>query len=340
MNFNKKYKFIIKSAGTGLFIVFTILLTLKLQGQDPQFSQFYAHPLNLNPALAGTGECSRVMLNYRNQWPSISGGFKTYAFSADLYAEAISGGLGVSFYSDDAAGLVNTTRVAGMYAYHLQLSDFSRLNFGLEAAYYQQKLMWDDLIFSDMINYTDGTVLQGVSGEVPPDRTSVSVADFAAGMLWGYDDKYYIGIAAHHLSEPDLGYYDNGSNPLFRKYTVHAGANFTVIEGDYRSERGKLILNPNVLYQQQQNAKQLNAGINVEFMPMIAGIWYRHNFTNPDGLIFLVGLKQKRYKFGYSYDMTMSELSGESGGAHELSFALLFNCGKRNKPGAIKCPEF
>ncbi|MCB2219392.1 MAG: PorP/SprF family type IX secretion system membrane protein [Bacteroidetes bacterium] len=318
------------------------LLLVSLNGfsQDPQFSQYYAHPLYLNPALAGTGECSRVMLNYRNQWPSISGGFKTYAFSADLYSDALSGGLGLSIYADDAAGLVNTIRAGGMYAYHLNLGQQTSLNMGIEAAFFQQKLMWDELVFSDMINYTDGTVLKGVTGEVPPDRTTISVVDFSAGLVLGIREKYYIGFASNHLTEPDLGYYSNSSNPLFRKYTAHAGALFTVLEGDYRSERGKLILNPNVLYQQQQNAKQLNAGCNVEFMPLIAGIWYRHNFVNPDGFIFLVGLKQKRYKFGYSYDLTMSELSGESGGAHEISFALLINCDKRNRPGAIKCPEF
>jgi hypothetical protein len=46
-------------------------------------------------------------------------------------------------------------------------------------------------------------------------------------------------------------------------------------------------------------------------------------------------------KFGYSYDLTLSKLSDGSGGAHEVSLALLIGCNKkRRRPGAIKCPEF
>ena len=36
--------------------------------QDPSFTQFYANPLYLNPAFAGTARCPRLNLNYRNQW--------------------------------------------------------------------------------------------------------------------------------------------------------------------------------------------------------------------------------------------------------------------------------
>jgi hypothetical protein len=74
---------------------------------------------------------------------------------------------------------------------------------------------------------------------------------------------------------------------------------------------------------------------------LTAGIWYRYNIDNGDGAIFVVGLAHKRLKIGYSYDVTLSALKGTTGGAHEVSLALLFNCDKkRNKPGAIKCPEF
>ena len=102
-----------------------------------------------------------------------------------------------------------------------------------------------------------------------------------------------------------------------------------------------MIINPNILYQQQQNAHQLNLGLNFTYYPVLVGLWYRHNVENPDAVIFLVGITQKRFKFGYSYDYSLSKLLGESGGAHEVTVSLLVNCeGKRNKPGAIKCPEF
>ena len=61
---------------TALFIL-TIGLTTGVFAQDPQFSQFYAAPLYLNPAFAGSSELARVGINYRNQWPAMPGNFVT-----------------------------------------------------------------------------------------------------------------------------------------------------------------------------------------------------------------------------------------------------------------------
>ena len=52
-------------------LLFLMLLAWMAQGsaQDVIYSQFYANPLYLNPALAGAKLNSRVTLNYHNQWP-------------------------------------------------------------------------------------------------------------------------------------------------------------------------------------------------------------------------------------------------------------------------------
>jgi len=62
-----------------------------LFAQDPIFSQFYANPLYLNPAMAGSSVCPRLIFNYRNQWPAISGTYITYNASYDQYVDNISG---------------------------------------------------------------------------------------------------------------------------------------------------------------------------------------------------------------------------------------------------------
>ncbi len=309
--------------------------------QDAIFSQFYSNPLYLNPALAGTGECSRLILNYRNQWPSLPANFTTFSASADHYVEALSGGIGLLINSDNAGGgAINTLKISGIYAYHLKLSENASLNAGFEATYYRQQLKWDKLIFPDMIDPVSGNINIAGTGEKPPDNTTVSVPDFSTGLLLGIGEKYYFGIAADHLAEPDLKYYNNTRNPLYRKFTVHGGARFN-LGSSYQPQSSDFILSPNILFQHQQDANQLDFGLYVEKSPLVVGTWFRHNFKNPDGLVFLIGITQKRFKFGYSYDLTLSKLKGSTGGAHEVSLALLVNCyKKRNKPGAIKCPEF
>ena len=79
--------------------------------QDPQFTQFYANPLYLNPAFAGTSIQSRVVMASRVQWPSIPGAFQTYSVSYDQFFAMIKSGFGVDVYYDRAgSGGLSTTR--------------------------------------------------------------------------------------------------------------------------------------------------------------------------------------------------------------------------------------
>ena len=60
-------------------------LVNEVKAQDPTFSQFFANPLYLNPAMAGTNICPRISLNHRNQWPGIGKTYVTYSASYDQY---------------------------------------------------------------------------------------------------------------------------------------------------------------------------------------------------------------------------------------------------------------
>ena len=72
--------------------IFFILLVIRFfiaetSAQDYTYSQFYANPLYLNPAMAGSEYCPRLILNYRNQWPSLPEAFVSYSASFDRYSE-------------------------------------------------------------------------------------------------------------------------------------------------------------------------------------------------------------------------------------------------------------
>src|SRR5258706_13582709 len=64
-----------------LFLIF--LRSTVMLAQDPEFSQYYAAPLYLNPAFTGTTDDHRFIMNYRNQWPNIARGYQTLAVSYD-----------------------------------------------------------------------------------------------------------------------------------------------------------------------------------------------------------------------------------------------------------------
>ena len=78
-----------------------------------------------------------------------------------------------------------------------------------------------------------------------------------------------------------------------------------------------------MLYVKQGDFAQINGGAYFGFGSFFAGGWYRHTTSNSDAIIGLVGLQKGVLKFGYSYDITISGLAGDSGGTHE--FSLVFN---------------
>jgi type IX secretion system PorP/SprF family membrane protein len=165
--------------------------------------------------------------------------------------------------------------------------------------------------------------------------------DFSTGIVFGYNERLYIGAAAHHITMPDLAFYQGNTSRLDMKITVHAGALFDLQQGLQGSEVDKLSFSPNVVYMQQGDFHQLNGGMSVNVYPFVAGLWYRYNFENPDAAIVMLGFQQRQFKIGYSYDFTLSKMGLPAGGAHEISLAWFLPCPKKEfKYKAIKCPSF
>jgi len=305
-------------------------LSFESSAQDPAFSQFYANPLYLNPALAGSAQCPRVILNYRNQWPGIPATFVTYSASYDQYVDALSGGIGLQAYHDRAGtGIINTNHVSGMYAYQLAVDRNFSIKAGFQATYYQRSIDWSSLTFGDQIDERFGFIYN--TGETPIE-SNVNRIDFSAGFL-GFTDRFYFGLAAHHLTEPNESFFQNAESRLPRKYTGHVGALIPL--NSAVPEEGSI--SPNIVYQRQGEFNQLNLGMYLNKGIMTGGVWYRWN----DALIFLVGIYTDAFRFGYSYDVTVSSLGTQTLGSHEISVTMMFPCRqKRRKFRQMQCPKF
>jgi type IX secretion system PorP/SprF family membrane protein len=316
------------------------LIAGDLFAQDPEFSQFYANPLYLNPALAGVTVCPKANANYRNQWPGIGKAFITYNISYDQYVNFLHGGVGAEVLTDRAgSGNLNTTIISLMYAYKFNLSSHLQASGALKVSYYQRSLNWANLQFEDMIDPISGFTLP--TAEKAPDNQTVAAVDFSTGVFLSYDDLFYGGIAVDHLSQPKVGFYADNATQLSMKYTVHAGSVINLHSNGSSDEDREFSISPNILYQQQFNFHQLNIGLYLTIDPFIGGLWFRHNFENPDAIIPMLGIHYKNLRVGYSYDYTVSKLKTASGGAHEVSASWQFPCiEKRRHIRAIKCPRF
>ncbi len=314
-----------------------ILISNDANAQDPAFSQFYANPLYLNPAFAGTTPkgCPRANLNYRDQWPGIGRTYVTTSASWDQHINAIGGGLGILVVNDRAgSGHLNTSHASLLYSYHLEVNRGFSVKAGFEASYRMIKLDWTDLTFGDMIDAQYGFIYP-TQEDIANNKTTVSYPDFSTGIL-GYSKNFFFGFAAHHLTQPNQGFISVSELP--RKITAHVGGNIAL----NKFSRNSTTISPNFMYQKQQDFQQFNYGVYVNRGPMVGGLWMRNSLKNIDSFILMVGLIQETFKFGYSYDITVSNLKNSNTlGAHELSFTLFMPCRSKNKSyNTISCPQF
>ncbi len=316
---------------TLIIAIFFLVGVNKLFAQDPEFTQFYANPLYLNPAFAGSVRCPRLVMNYRHEWPGIAGTYVTTSASYDQYVNALHGGLGALVMNDRAGdGTLTTTNLSLIYAYHLAITRKFSIIAGFQGTYAQKRVDWSKLNFGDMIDPKYGFIY--TTKEQLPANPSPSYTDFSAGIL-AFSNKFYGGFVVNHITEPDESFL-NGVSPLPRKITGHLGMSIPLNSRESS-------ISPNILYQQQQDFRQLNLGLYINKGPLVGGFWMRTSNRNADSFILLVGIQQGHFRFGYSYDVTIYKLALVSGGSHEISLALQFPCHpKKKKFRTISCPSF
>jgi type IX secretion system PorP/SprF family membrane protein len=315
----------------------------RVSSQDPHFSQFYANALYLAPSFAGATEENRVSLNYRNQWPAVPGVFHTYNFSYDRYMPNFNSGIGVlATYDVAGSGDLSASTVGLLYSYDIQINQEWHLRPGINFKFVYLGLNYGKLIWNHMI--TAGGTTPSVT---PPPFESVADVDFATSLL-AFNDRIWAGFTLDHLLSPKQSFYGDDDT------TVPLKASFF---GGYQiARRGRLIRNSkytevlsiaaNMTY--QDRFLQSNVGLYYYREPIIFGLWYRGvplvTSQAGDAVIALFGIKTNDLHIGYSYDFTISNLIGSTGGAHEISLVYEFVTtslgGARRRFHAVPCPEF
>lgn len=328
------------------FLIFFILLfcSIRVQAQDPHFSQFHANPMYLNPSYTGANFCPRVIMNYRNQWPALAGDYVTYNTSLDFGLNEIHGGLGLIVLHDRQGwGALNTNKISLLYAYHAKLSGTTTLSGGFQFSYFERELD-PNQNFGDEIDPQLGFIYESFDPFANPEYLKVNFTDLSLGILLN-TQKYFVGLALHHFTEPSYAFFDEDNlGKLPMKITIHGGSRVVVEDlGYFNSSFLKKfsVLTPHILFQKQAESEQINLGATLSSDHLGLGLSYRRGFNNSDALIILFGYELEKYKIGYSYDLTVSKLGIPSGGSHEISLQIQLGCFyKKPAQNTIPCPKF
>jgi type IX secretion system PorP/SprF family membrane protein len=173
--------------------LFFLAMSKELEAQDPAFSQFFASPLTLNPALTGKfNGIIRAAGNYRNQWPSVNNAFITSTVSIDgsilkdKLPESDAWGIGIMAMSDKTASGILTSNFVSIYtAYHKSINEdgTQQIGVGFQGTYANKILDGPRLNFADGLQI-DGSFLPSPTEPVNQKRISANYFDMNAGVLY------------------------------------------------------------------------------------------------------------------------------------------------------------
>lgn len=338
-----------------ILTILTLVFSRMAFAQDPQFTQFYAAPLYLNPAFAGSALAPRITANYRNQWPAITN-YVTTMVGLDHYIEKYNSGVGLLLMNDSQGqGRIQSTEIGLQYAYQFQVGEETFVRLGLQGSYVNRNINYFGLTTGDQ--FTDRGFITGsvstdpaLQGGMPKNK----YLDFSTGGLF-YSDWFWIGASAHHINRPDQSFFVAGRDRLPTKFSFQTGlriplGSFSGLGDDADRE---ISFSPVLLYKQQGKYSQLDLGAYLTYAPLTIGLYYRgipfkrynQTINNHDAVAVLAGYRMDKFSIGYSYDVTISTL-GNSGGSHELSLSYIFEkpegrrSGVRRRDKKLPCPKF
>ncbi|MEI6697221.1 MAG: PorP/SprF family type IX secretion system membrane protein [Bacteroidota bacterium] len=333
-----------------LLLLFVLLSSQFLAGQDIHFSQFTDSPLNLNPALTGFFHGShRFVLNHRNQWTSVTKPYSTFSGSFDMqllkrkFKRDIIG-IGIVFNSDRAgdAGMGTTqANLSLSYTKGLNKRNSHFISFGIQAGGAQHRFDYSQLNFDNQYNgdFYDPSLYNGENFN----KSNYFYADISSGVHWflQLQDQllFNAGISAFHLNQPNLSFFDNGGVKLNTRFVFYANSEIGI-------SRNTNIL-PSLLLMKQGPYLELCVGADFKFINNNSPYFYSAInlgafIRNKDAFIVKLGLDQRKWSFGLSYDFNFSDLSPASKylGGYEISVIYIVNQIHKKKIKEIPCSIF
>ncbi|SFA57483.1 type IX secretion system membrane protein, PorP/SprF family [Pedobacter suwonensis] len=306
-------------------VLVSLLFTAKSFAQtDPHFSQYYANPLYLNPALTGVIDGDyRATVNFKQQWSALNSSFLTGGASFDM-APKKNFAFGATILNQRAGELdfnYLSALVSGSYRLRFGAEGLQMVSFGLQAGIINRSFDFSQARFGNQFNPITGYDGGMMSGETLSSQSSL-VPDVNAGIMFFDGDpnrniNVFLGASAAHLTRP-MDRFSGTNSRVPVRFTGHGGARIRASE--------LLDIVPNALFMYQGNTNEVSLGAYAQLnVNPSANILFGGNYRIKDAAIAFVGLQLKNMVFGLSYDVNTSSFNraSNSNGGLELSISLI-----------------
>ncbi len=322
---------------------------ISLHAQDPNFSQFFSSPLNVNPALtARINSDWRVISNFRDQWIGPASPYATGTISYDTKAlqnkipnvheeKNILGIGGMLMYDYAMDGIMKSTYASANISYNIVLADgpvVHRLGAGFGATYGKRTVDFSRLTWEEQwVGYS------GFDKNLPSGEAALTNMKgfFSAntGLVYSMtseNSNFDLGAAIFHVNTPKQTFLQDPNQRLAMRKVVHA--NFETYLNN------SVVLNTNAIYQFQDQATYYSFGAGLGYyLPqdpdiiLNAGMWY----WSKNAVIPYVGFAYKDFQLGLSYDLTISKLDQASMKPKTFELSLIYR-GIKEPTFGIPCP--
>lgn len=177
-----------------ILLVFAVTVSLQLAaGSDPYFRQAENILRYYNPAYTGLLDAKNksLLLSFRNQWMDFRDGAPmTFSTTFGGYFEKLKGAVDGT-YMFDRNGVYQNHWLSMKYAFNARLGEHMNLNIGGRASLALINADFGPCITAP--NYV--CEIEGVH--------KAAIPDFDAGLMLTHTDKFFLGLSARHLTEPE-----------------------------------------------------------------------------------------------------------------------------------------
>jgi type IX secretion system PorP/SprF family membrane protein len=321
-----------------IIALFTLTFSSFAQ-QVPQYSQYLRNQFMVNPAAAGVYDFVDITMSGRWQWLGVAESPKTAYLSVaslitrqkripynpslrtsigpvknpEIKTGKLKHAIGGQLLADQY-GAFTRQNAALTYALHLPVSKNYNLSFGTRVGisnnkFDENKAQVLNIMDPGNYNYTDDTYNKYISG-----ASNKFIMDIGAG-FYLYSKKMFLGVSADHLSK-DFVEFGSGTANFNTQMHMNATAGVKIPLNE------NLSLMPAVLVKYMKPAPlSIEGSLQLEYKEWL---WMGASYRHTDAIVGMVGMNiSNRFKFGYSFDFSLSRFNDFSQGGHELVLGLM-----------------